>query len=111
MGLYKQDKFLKTALRKKCPNMEFFLVRFFLYSDTFHAVLLTRQKQAVQIMNNKTHFEHTAELLKSQEILNFVKLNIFNIAMLMYKVNSNTAPTAFHGSFSNAQLPNNVFKI
>ena len=24
-------------MRKKCPNMEFFLVRISLYSDTFHA--------------------------------------------------------------------------
>ena len=30
----------KDALREKCPNMEFFLIRIFLYSDIFHAMTL-----------------------------------------------------------------------
>ena len=38
--------------------------------------LLSQQKHKIQIVNNKTRFEHTKELFNSQKILNIYKLNI-----------------------------------
>ena len=38
--------------------------------------LLSQQKHAVRIINNRTRFDHTNELFKSQKILNIYKLNI-----------------------------------
>ena len=46
--------------------------------------LLSQQKHAVQIINNRTRLNHTNELLKSQKILNIYKLSILSIAVFMY---------------------------
>ena len=41
--------------------------------------LLSQQKHAIRIVNNKTRLEHTEKLFNSQKILNIYKLNILNI--------------------------------
>ena len=46
--------------------------------------LLSHKKHAVRIINNKTRFDHTYELFKSQKILNISKLNILSVAVFMY---------------------------
>ena len=56
MGQYKQRKFKKTA-----------------YSP----------KNAIRMINNKTRFDHNAELFKPHEILNLFELEVFNIAIFM----------------------------
>ena len=61
--------------------------------------LLSQQKHAVRIINNKTHFDHTNELFKSQKILNIYKLNILSVAVFMYQIRNKTAPLTFSGSF------------
>ena len=57
--------------------------------------LLSQQKYAIRIVNNKTRFEHTEELFNSQKILNIYKLNILNTAIFMHKVCNETAPATF----------------
>ena len=47
--------------------------------------LLSQQKYAIRIVNNKTRFEHTEELFNSQKILNIYKLNILNTAISCIK--------------------------
>ena len=61
--------------------------------------LLSQQKHAVRIINNRTHFDHTNELFKSQKILNIYKLNILSVAIFMYQIRNKTAPLTFSGSF------------
>ena len=61
--------------------------------------LLSQQKHAVRIINNRTHFDHTSELFKSQKILNIFKLNILNVAVFMHQIRNKTAPLTFSGSF------------
>ena len=46
--------------------------------------LLSQKKHAVRIINNKTCFDHTYELFKSQKLLNIYKLNILSVAVFMY---------------------------
>ena len=61
--------------------------------------LLSQQKHAIRIVNNKTRLEHTKELLSSQKILNLCKLNILNTAIFMHKVYDETAPATFFELF------------
>ena len=61
--------------------------------------LLSQQKHAVQIINNRTRLDHTNELLKSQKLLNIYKLNILSIAVFMYQIRNKSAPLTFSGSF------------
>ena len=61
--------------------------------------LLTQQKHAVRIINNRTHFDHTNELFKSQKILNISKLNILSVAVFMYQIRNKTAPLTCPRSF------------
>ena len=61
--------------------------------------LLTQQKHVVRIINNRTSFDHTIELFKSQKILNINKLNILSVAVFMYQIRNKTAPLTFLGSF------------
>ena len=37
----------QNSLREKCPNTEFFLVRIFLHSDTFHAVIILLESKDI----------------------------------------------------------------
>ena len=67
--------------------------------------LLSQQKHAIPIVNNKTRFEHTKELFNSQEILNIYKLNILNTAISMQKVYNETAPAKFSELFQKVSLP------
>ena len=46
--------------------------------------LLSQQKHAVRIINNRTHFGHTNKLFKSQKILNIYKLSILIVAVFMH---------------------------
>ena len=57
--------------------------------------LLSQQKHAIQIVNNKTRFEHTKELFNSQKILNIYKLNNLSAAIFMHKIYNETAPAKF----------------
>ena len=61
--------------------------------------LLSQQKRAVQIINNRTRFDHTNELFKSQKILNIYKPNILSVAVFMYQIRNKTAPLTFSRSF------------
>ena len=48
--------------------------------------LLSQQKHAVRIINNRTRFDHTNELFRSQKILNIYKLNILSVAVFLYQI-------------------------
>ena len=61
--------------------------------------LLSQQKHAVRIINNRKRFDHTNELFKSQKILNISKLNILSVAVFMYQIRNKTAPLTFPRSF------------
>ena len=61
--------------------------------------LLSQQKRAVQIINNRTRFDHTNELFKSQKVFNIYKLNILSAAVFMYQIRNKTALLTFSGSF------------
>ena len=61
--------------------------------------LLSQQKHAIRIVNNKTRFEHTKELFNSQKILNIYKLNILNTSISMHKVYNEAAPATFFELF------------
>ena len=61
--------------------------------------LLSQQKLAVRIINNRMRLDHTNELFKSQKILNIYKLNILSVTVFMYQIRNKTAPLTFSGSF------------
>ena len=61
--------------------------------------LLSQQKHAVRIINNRTRFDHTNELFKSQKILNIYKLNILSISVFMSQIRNKAAPLTLSGSF------------
>ena len=54
-----------------------------------------QQKQVLRIIFNKCKFEHTSKLFKYSKILNVYKLNIFNIAVFMHKIQKKSAPNIF----------------
>ena len=58
-----------------------------------------QQKHALPIIFNKSKFEHTNELFKSSKILNVYKLNIFNTAVFMHKIQGKSAPSIFLPKF------------
>ena len=59
----------------------------------------SQQKHALRIIFNKSKFEHTSELFKSSKILNVCKLNIFNTAVFMHKIQRKSAPSIFSPKF------------
>ena len=59
----------------------------------------SQQKHALRIIFNKSKFEHTSELFKSSKILNVYKLNIFNTAVFMHKIQGKSAPSIFLPKF------------
>ena len=59
----------------------------------------SQQKHALCIIFNKSKFEHTNELLKSSKILNVYKLNIFNTAVFMHKIQGKSALSIFLSKF------------
>ena len=59
----------------------------------------SQQKHALHIIFNKSKFEHTSELFKSRRILNVYKLNIFNTAVFMHKIQGKLAPSIFPPKF------------
>ena len=59
----------------------------------------SQQKNALRIIFNKRKFEHTSELFKSSKILNVYKLNIFNTAVFMHKIQGTSAPSIFLPKF------------
>ena len=61
--------------------------------------LLSQQKHAVQIINNRMRLDHTNELFKSPKILKIYKLNILSLAVFIYQIRNKTAPLTFLGSF------------
>ena len=61
--------------------------------------LLSQQKHAVQIINNRMRLDHTNELFKSPKILKIYKLNILSLAVFIYQIRKKTAPLTFLGSF------------
>ena len=61
----------------------------------------SQQKHALRIIFNKSKFEHTSELFKSSKILNVHKLNIFNIAVFMHKIQGKSPPNIFLPNFRN----------
>ena len=61
--------------------------------------LLIQQKHAVRIINNRTRFDHTNELCKSQKILNIFKLNFLSVAVFMKQIRNKTAPLTLSESF------------
>ena len=69
-----------------------------------------QQKHAIRIINNRTRFDHTNQLFKSQKILNIYKLNILSVAVSIYQIRKKTAPFTFSGSFEKIcnEYPTNV---
>ena len=61
--------------------------------------LLSQQKRAVRIINNRARFDHNNELSKSQKILKIYELNILSVAVFLYQIRNKTAPLTFSGSF------------
>ena len=61
--------------------------------------LPSQQKDAVRIIHNITHLDHTNELFKSQKILNIYKLNILSVRVFMYQIRNKTTPLTFSGCF------------
>ena len=66
--------------------------------------LLSQQKHAVRIINNRTRLDHTNELFKSQKILNIYKLNILSVAVFIYQIRNKTAPLTFSGRFEKISM-------
>ena len=64
----------------------------------------SQQKHVLRIIFNKSKFEHTSELFKSSKILNVYKLNIFNTAVFMHKIQGNSAPSIFLSKFRKPSL-------
>ena len=67
--------------------------------------LLSQQKHAIRIVNNKTRFGNTKELFNSQKILNIYKLNILKAAIFMHKIHNETAPATFFELFQKVSHP------
>ena len=61
--------------------------------------LCSQQKHAVRIIHNKTKFESTKDLFKTDNILNIFKMNILKTVLFMHKINSEAAPPAFRNRF------------
>ena len=61
----------------------------------------SQQKHALRIIFNKSKFEHTSELFKSSKILNVYKLNNFNTAVFMHKIQGNPHQTYFFRNSGN----------
>ena len=61
--------------------------------------LLSQQKHAVRIINNRTCCDHTNKRFKSQKILNIYKLNILSVVVFMYQIRNKAASLTFSGSF------------
>ena len=59
----------------------------------------SQQKHALRIIFNKSKFEHTSELFKSSKILNVCKLNIFNTAVFMHRIQGKSALSIFLPKF------------
>ena len=59
----------------------------------------SQQKHVLCFIFNKTKFEDTSELFKSSKILNGYKLNIFNTAVFMHKIQRKFAPSIFLSKF------------
>ena len=59
----------------------------------------SQQKHALHIIFNKSKFEHTSELFKSSKILHVYKLNIFNTAPFMHKIQGKLAASIFLPKF------------
>ena len=65
--------------------------------------LLSQQKHAVRIINNRTRLDHTNEPFKSPKIVKIYKLNILSVAVFIYQIRNKTAPlTLFRMSFFGA---------
>ena len=60
---------------------------------------IEKQKHALCIIFSKGKFEHTNEWFKSSKILNIYKLNIFNTAVFMHKIQGKSAPSIFLRKF------------
>ena len=63
------------------------------------ARIYNQQKHAIRIIFNKSKVEHISELFKSSKILNVYKLNIFNTAVFMYKIQGKSAPSILLSKF------------
>ena len=61
--------------------------------------LLSQQKYARRIINNRTRIAHTNELFKSPKVLNMYKLNILSVSVFTYQTTNKTATLVFSGSF------------
>ena len=59
----------------------------------------SQQKHALRIIFSESKFEHTSELSKSSKFLNVYKLNIFNTAVFMFKIQEKSAPSIFLPKF------------
>ena len=59
----------------------------------------SQQKHVLRIIFNKSKFEHTSELFKSSKILNVYKLNIFDTAVFMHKIQGKYATSIFLPKF------------
>ena len=61
--------------------------------------LSSQQKHVLRIIFNKCKFLHTSELFKSSKILNVHKLNIFNTAAFLHKIQGKSAPSILLSKF------------
>ena len=59
----------------------------------------SQQKHALHTIFNKRKFKHTSEFFKSSKNLNVYKVNIFNTAVFMHKIQGKSAPSIFLSKF------------
>ena len=69
------------------------------WGSTCRTNLKKINSQDLRIIFNKSKFEHTSELFKSSKILNVYKLNIFNTAVSMHKIQGKSGPSIFFLKF------------
>ena len=59
----------------------------------------SQHKHVLRIIFNKRKFEHTSELFKCSKILNVYRVNIFNTAVFMHKIQGKSEPSIFLPKF------------
>ena len=59
----------------------------------------SQQKHVLRIIFNKDEFKNAINFFESSKVLNAYKLNIFNIAVFMHKIQGKSPPSLSHPKF------------